>query len=119
MSIVSSACSAPNTSASRSGPGSPARVRTVRSWSASEGTSSRAAPREKAPRKASMRRASLPSLTLGTARSCEATSDQQLSAASDFGVADLDGRLEDHAVEVDWHLDVAADRGRGAEGDVG
>ncbi len=46
-------------------------------------------------------------------------SDEQLAVADERLAVDLDGGLEDHAVEVDRHLDGAADRRRGAEGDVG
>ncbi len=45
--------------------------------------------------------------------------DEQLAGADDRLAVDFDGRLEDHAVEVDRDLDGAADRRRGAEGDVG
>src|SRR4249920_752374 len=118
MSRISTACSAPATRASRR-PGAPAAsVKTVRSWSASEWRSSSVAPRAKAPCRAAMRPESRPSETLGTARSCATGSEEQLAAADDLLAVHFHGRLDDHAVEVDRDLDVAADRGRGAEGDV-
>ena len=48
-----------------------------------------------------------------------ARSDEQFAVAHERLAVDLDGRLEDDAVEVDRDLDRAADRRRGAEGDVG
>ena len=120
------ASSAPATSASVSGPGSPARVKTVRSWSASVWRSSSVAPRlegllqplqtlaRRCPRRRWERRAGP---ACSQASRCPG-SDQQLAAADDRLAVDLDRRLEQHAVEVDRDLDRAADRRRGAEGDV-
>src|SRR6478672_10822244 len=117
MSIASIAAAAPARSDSRSGAASPARVNTVRAWSASLWRSSGAAPSEKASSRAAIRAGSLPSETLGTASSV-GTSDEQLAVADERPSVDLHGRLEDDAVEVDWDLDRATDRRRSAEGDV-
>ncbi len=51
-------------------------------------------------------------------RHAPSLSDEQLAAADDRLAVDFDGRFEDDAVEVDRNLDCAADRRRGAEGDV-
>src|SRR6201999_3740092 len=121
MSIVSTASAAPASSDSASPPGSPARVKTLRPWSASVWKSRTRAERPKAS-------ASLPSAssspaveTLGTASSSGivSCSDQQLAAAEDRLTVDFDGRFLDHDVQVDRDLDRGADSGRGAEGDMG
>src|ERR1043166_5329728 len=124
MSIVSAASSAPLTSASVSRPPDPARVKTARSWSGSAWRSRSVTPPPKAASRASRRPASLPSETLGTA-SREAIhcrlgqgSDHELAAVDDRLAVDLDGRLEQHAVEVHGNLNGAADRRRSAKGDV-
>src|SRR4029077_19162768 len=46
-------------------------------------------------------------------------SNEQLAGADDLLAVDLNGWFEYHAVKVDRHLYFAADRRRGAEGDVG
>src|SRR3982751_1701993 len=121
MSIVSSASSATAVSASVRLVPSPARVKTLRPWSASEWRSSRRAPRVKALCRRSSSPWSLPSETLGAARRdgiFPSLSDEQIAAADDRLAVDFDGRFEDDAVEVNRDLDGAADRRRGAEGDV-
>src|SRR3954451_16857436 len=45
-------------------------------------------------------------------------SNERLATADDRLAVDFDRRIEDDAVDVDGHLDGAADRGRGTEGDV-
>src|ERR1700760_334248 len=53
-----------------------------------------------------------------TGRPAPASSDQQVAAADDRLALDFHRGLEHDAVEMDGDLDGAADRRRGAEGDV-
>ena len=120
MSMASTHARAPFTSAAASEPAGPLRVRTVRLWTASEWVSRSAAPVANAVEMASIRRSSRPSEKLGTARSMRAIGalDEQLAVADDLAAVHGEGRLHHDAVEMDRHLDLAADPGRGAEGDV-
>src|SRR6185437_13950973 len=120
MSISSAAAAAPASSDSARPPGSPARVKTLRPWSESVWKSRTRAARPNASVSRPTTSSSPAVETLGTAsRSGISRSDQQLAAAEDRLAVDFDGRFLDHDVEVDGHLDRAADAGRGAEGDVG
>ena len=73
----------------------------------------------KAPRAARCGRRRAPRRRWGRRAAVGARSDEQLAVADERLAVDLDRRLEDDAVEVDRDLDRAADRRRGAEGDVG
>ena len=122
MSIVSIASSAPATSASVSGP-RPAGEGEDGAVVVGVGVAveQRGAAREGAPR-ARVRRsrvAPLGDVGDGEQGRHARAQTQQLAAADDRLAVDFDRRFEDHAVEVDRDLDGAADRRRGAEGDVG
>src|SRR6187402_402833 len=118
MSIASAVRAAPDARASTRSAEAPAKVKTVRSWSTSECWSSSSTPAPNAVRNSAMRATSLPCETFGTASSRGATLEEQLALAHDLFAVDRDGRLEDHAVEVDRHLHIAADRRRRADGNV-
>ena len=97
------------------------RVSTVRLWTASEWRSSSAAPVRTRPRSRRSRRGRGPrrssgprapsSVPLSPRRAARPPRTSALAVDADVG-------LHHDAVEVDRHLDRAADRGRGAERDV-
>src|SRR6201991_936610 len=120
MSIVSAASAAPASSDSASPRASPARVKTLRAWSASVWKSRTRAERPNASASFPSASSSPAVETLGTASrsAIVSRSDQQLAAAEGRLTVDFDGRFLDHDVEVDGDRDLAADPRRGAEGDV-
>src|SRR4051794_2480314 len=83
--------------------------------------SSSAAPVANAVEIVSIRRASRPSEKLGTAssmRSIRPPLDEELALADDLPAVNGQGRLHHDAVEVDGHLDLTPDSGRGPKRDV-
>src|SRR5829696_2045933 len=120
MSISSIACSAPATRASARSWRSAARVNTLRLCLGSQWTFSTSALAPRLDLSAPIVRSLDPSEKLGTpsSRAGEPISDQQLALAHDRLAVELNRGMKDDAVEVDRHLDCAADPGGSAEGDV-
>ena len=98
-------------------PGSPARKKTARWWSASAERCSTSACVANAAPIASSTASSRPSETFGTATS-RVMREHEAAAVEHARAADVERRVLDQAVEVDGHRDRAADAGARAERDV-
>src|SRR5918996_4369027 len=121
MSIRSMQAEAPAARAAGSDAAGPESVTTVRLWTGSLWRSTTPAPRANSAEIAAIASVSRPSEKLGTPRSnalALPSSDQQLAGAHQRLAIDAHRGLHHHAVEVHRHLNRAADRRRGAEGDV-